>query len=136
MEKASDWSIAYRFLVDDYPLTVLHRASQWRFESIGRSKKIIEQLLPLSDPVTDVLQEQSSPSSIQNHQLRQRLHSMFLQGDGLAEGPLFYAVVDPVLEYDSYKLDAHFLQTLEQYQQKTGRPLAEPLWHVNHNFAG
>ncbi|MEY4529711.1 MAG: hypothetical protein RLZZ156_432 [Deinococcota bacterium] len=117
-----DWQITKRLLVDGYPLLLLERDTKKIVLSEGVYKLIIEFLLNVSKPHTSSFDDVNSI-----------MHHGFISGTGWAISGVFYGHLIQPSEFKDYISDPEFNAELEQYQQRTGQVLNEPIWHVSIN---
>jgi hypothetical protein len=121
------WIIKTRLLVDGYPLLLLEKDSAKIFVSDGPYRQIIEFLLNIAEPASEWLEH---PQQYQQD-INYKLHQGFASGKGWAEGQgTFYGHLVQPEEFEEWKADPQFVAELERYQQRSGRPLAQPIWDV------
>ena len=117
-----DWNITKRLLVDGYPLLLLEKDNKKIVLSEGVYKLIIEFLLNVSKPHISSFDDVNSI-----------MHQGFASGTGWAISGVFYGHLIQPSEFTEYISDPEFSTELEQYQQRTGQVLNEPIWHVSVN---
>ena len=117
-----DWNITKRLLVDNYPLLLLEKDNKKIVLSEGAYKLIIEFLLNVSKPHSSSLED-----------VNFIMHQGFISGEGWAISGVFYGHLIQPSEFAEYQSDPDFIVELEQYQNRKGQVLNEPVWNVSVN---